>query len=172
LVGLVTVAVLAPNALQSLKMFSPGKKGAADKAREKAARTLNNALYQAVRVGLVAVTIIDGEKVYHLTPKGEQRLTTYRLRDIHFKKPPRWDGKWRMVIFDVREKRRRARDWLRTMLQEFGFKRLQQSVWVFPYECEEFVALLKTDAQFGKDVTYMTVERVEHDALLRKLFRL
>lgn len=41
-----------------------------------------------------------------------------------------WDGKWRIVIFDIPEKYKRIRDLFRRKLKVWGFKLWQQSVWI------------------------------------------
>lgn len=46
-----------------------------------------------------------------------------------------WDGKWRIVIWDIPEKRRIARDLLRHKLKWLGFNQLQKSIWVTKKNC-------------------------------------
>lgn len=41
-----------------------------------------------------------------------------------------WDGKYRIVIFDIPEQKRVVRNLFRRRLKEWGFRRWQQSVWV------------------------------------------
>lgn len=41
----------------------------------------------------------------------------------------KWDGKWRLVIFDIPESKRRLRNTLRQKLKEWGFKYWQKSLW-------------------------------------------
>ena len=53
-----------------------------------------------------------------------------------------------------------------------GFVRLQDSVWVYPYDCEDLIVLLKADFKIGKDVLYMIVDEMEGDTHLRKEFGL
>lgn len=43
---------------------------------------------------------------------------------------PAEDGKWRIFIFDIPEKRKRDRDEIRMNLIKFGYKMLQKSVWI------------------------------------------
>ncbi len=57
-------------------------------------------------------------------------------------------------------------------MRELGFVRLQDSVWVFPYSCEEFLALLKAELKIGTSVLYMVVEEIENDKHLREHFNL
>jgi|SRR3989338_4281864 len=87
-------------------------------------------------------------------------------------KHKKWDGKWRVVIFDVWESTREKRDSLRYEIKNFGFIQLQRSVWIYPYDCAEFIELLKTDLSFGKNIRYMVVEKLDHDEKLRKYFKL
>jgi|SRR3989338_3611736 len=84
----------------------------------------------------------------------------------------KWDGKWRVVIFDVWEKARSKRDSLRYEIKDFGFIQLQRSVWIYPYECADFIYLLKADFSFGKNIRYMIVDKLDHDKSLRKHFKL
>ena len=57
-------------------------------------------------------------------------------------------------------------------MQEYGFIRLQDSVWVYPYDCEDLIALAKANFRIGFDVLYMIVERIERDTHLREHFAL
>ena len=77
-----------------------------------------------------------------------------------------------MVIFDIWERRRGVRDKLRRTLEKAGFRRVQDSVWVCPYDCEELVAFLRADLRLGEGILYLIAEGVENDAKLRKLFGL
>jgi len=84
----------------------------------------------------------------------------------------RWDKKWRMLIFDIREERKNIREKVRRTLISLGFYRLQDSVWVYPYDCEDLVVLLKADFKIGKDLLYIISDEIENDEFLRKAFHL
>ena len=77
-----------------------------------------------------------------------------------------------MIVFDVPERRRRIRTRLRAFMNEIGFVRLQDSVWVYPYDCEDFITLLKAELKIGKDVLYAIADTIEYDRGIRKHFRL
>lgn len=53
-----------------------------------------------------------------------------------------------------------------------GFVRLQDSVWVYPYDCEDFINLIKTDFKIGKDLLYIVADKIEGDKSLVKFFKL
>ena len=113
-----------------------------------------------------------GKNYVRLTKKGEEKLARYDLGELKVERPKRWDGKWRLVIFDIRERRRSTRDLLRQQLQGLGLVRLQNSVWVYPYDFSEITVLFKADAAVGKDILYLTVEELENDGWLRRRFGL
>ncbi len=109
---------------------------------------------------------------YELTQDGEMKLRHWELQDYKFKRPNKWDKKWRVVIFDIPEKKRRMRDQIRDLFMSAGLYRLQDSVWVYPYDCEDIVGLLKTDLGVGRDLLYMIVDEIENDKRLRENFGL
>ena len=161
--GILAVAVLAPNALQVLKPFLKNKK------KHNFNYYLNQKTQKLIKDGLIKINIEDGKKFLSLTERGERKLLYYQLIE---KKKPKWDGKWRVVIFDVWENTRQKRDLLRLEIKNFGFIQLQRSVWIYPYPCADFIELLKTDLSFGKNIRYMVVEKLDHDENLRKNFGL
>ncbi|MCK6462512.1 MAG: hypothetical protein L6Q29_01690 [Candidatus Pacebacteria bacterium] len=79
----------------------------------------------------------DGFVNIVLTKEGERKALKFKLDEMEIKKPKRWDGEWRIVIFDILEKFKKAREALRRKLRELGFLELQKSVFVLPYECED-----------------------------------
>ena len=160
--GLLSIMAVAPNALQALGMFGIGKKG---RQRE----IIANSRKRLVRNGLLEYT----EKGFiKLTPKGEAKLRQLELHDFKLKRPKRWDKKWRMLIFDIREERKNLRDKIRRTLTVIGFVRLQHSVFVYPHDCEDLITLLKADFKIGKELLYVIVDKIENDGWLKKYFGL
>lgn len=78
------------------------------------------------------IDFVNDEKLaYRLTDKGKQKTIWENLNLDGGK----WDGRWRLVIFDIPEKRRQARNLLRDSLKKWGFTHWQQSVWVTKKNC-------------------------------------
>ncbi|MFH1170617.1 MAG: CRISPR-associated endonuclease Cas2 [Candidatus Vogelbacteria bacterium] len=163
--GILTLAAIAPNAVQLLR-YLPGVN------RSKKNYYINSTINRLKSKGLIEFTTRNDKTFARLTSAGKQKLKLYQLNEIEIKKPKYWDERWRVVIFDIKEMRRRARNQLRNQLMQFNFQRLQQSVWVSPYECEELIFMVKTAFGLGKEVVYMTVEKIENDKWLRQLFNL
>ncbi len=67
----------------------------------------------------------ENKVVVKLTSKGKNQLAIEKAL-----KSNKWDGKFRVVIFDIPEKNKKVRDILRWRLKAWGFKYLQKSLWV------------------------------------------
>ena len=114
----------------------------------------------------------NGEIFARLTKKGDSIIRKMELGRIKIKKQKKWDNKWRVIMFDIKENRRKTRDQFRIYLQGLDFRQIQKSVWVCPYPCESVIKLLKADLAIGKDILYMTVESIENDYWIKKEFNL
>lgn len=164
LAGTLAVAAVAPNMFQLL-----GKTGVLTQLKYRS----KGVLARLKQKGEIEFVERDGKKYVQLTDLGEKILDLQREKlNLMNKKPRKWDRRYRLVMFDIPEKRRRIRKLLRLEMQEIGFLRIQDSVWVYPFDCEEFVALLKADMRIGKDVLYAVVEEIENDKWIRKHFNL
>ncbi len=94
----------------------------------------------------------EGKQIYiSLTKEGRKRAKKHRIDDLKICKPQVWDGRWRVLIFDVPEKTRIKREALRGKLKELGFTKLQKSVWIHPYPCENELEILKGFFGFRED---------------------
>lgn len=164
-VGVISTALIAPNALLMLKPFLKQYE------RQKKYQT-KKAISRLIAGGFLMMEKTSRGSFVVLTKKGKNCVAQWELRGYKVKKPKKWDKKWRVVIFDIPEKRKQLRGEVRTILTGIGFVRLQDSVWIYPYNCEEFVVLLKAELGLGRDVLYLIVDRVEDDRALRIRFKL
>jgi len=92
-------------------------------------------LYNLKNRGLIR---FNGPKI-RLTKKGQvwfRKSYLKYVRDFY----PKWDRKWRIVIFDIPQELHKNRNCFRQKLKTMGFYMLQKSIFVFPYPCEEEIA--------------------------------
>ena len=78
----------------------------------------------------------DGTVKLVLSEKGEKKVLQYRFQDMRIPRAKQWDGKWRLVIFDIPKSYRYEREVWRHKLKALGFHQLQRSVWVHAFPCE------------------------------------
>ena len=88
------------------------------------------------------------------------KYSTKALLDFK-KKEKKWNKKWFLVFFDVPEIQRNKRNYLRKFLIDIGFYRYQQSIYIFPYECEKEIKLIKKIIEGAKYMKYIIAEKIE-----------
>lgn len=159
--GVLSIGLIAPQVVGAM-----AKLGLIPNKRQE--EIVRSSASKLVRKGLLVYK--DGR--YLLTRDGEKKLRQWELENYRFRPSKKWDKKWRVIIFDIPEKKRKARDQIRTLFISAGFYRLQDSVWVFPYDCEDIVGLLKTDFNVGKDLLYIIADEIENDKRLQEEFNL
>ncbi len=164
--GIVALGAIAPNVVQVIPWL-------AGRSRYNRKRYLSTVISRLQSRGLITLKKNpQGITCAVLTQKGKAELRKYQLNELTIPKPKRWDGKYRLVVFDIKEWKRGARNQIREWLEHLGFIRLQNSVWVYPYNCQEIVALLKSSLHLGGEVLYLTVDSIENDRWIKRAFGL
>ncbi|MDO8565075.1 MAG: hypothetical protein Q7R67_00380 [bacterium] len=160
-VGMLSVALMAPNVAKAMH-----KLGMAPRKRQ--GEYVSSSASKLVKRGLL---YYDGKR-YCMTSKGEDILRRWEFANFRLERPKKWDKKWRVIIFDIPERKRLIRDQIRDLFKTAGFYHLQDSVWVYPYDCEDILTLLKSEMGVGKNVLYLIVDELENDKHLRNFFDL
>lgn len=163
--GVMIATGAVPDFSKVLKYYAGAKKGARFNYQAK------TALGRLSAKGFITFEERDGRRYARITEKGK-RILELETQKVAMAKKRKWDKRWRVVIFDIPERRKSVRNRLRRFMNTYGFVRLQDSVWVYPHDCEDLVALVKAEFRIGFDVLYMIVERIEHDTHLREQFGL
>jgi len=109
--------------------------------------------------GYIKVKSLEPNEAIILTRKGMEKVLKTAL--LLKEKKKRKDGKWLMVIFDIPEKKRSLRDFFRENLQILGFKYLQKSIWVCPYDVLEEIQGLIIKYDLEKYVKTFLIEEIE-----------
>ena len=166
--GAIGFALAAPNAGQLLKYLDrPGM------TRKRIYARINQALLRLEKGGLITFEMRKGKKIAILTERGLGKIEDIMLGDYQIPEPAFWDGKWRVLIFDIPERYRLRRDELRILLRQAGFERLQDSVWVHPFPCDEFIELVRAKVMRRKgELLFFTADGLPSDHALRSHFNL
>lgn len=159
--GMLSMTMMAPNAIKILKNLKLGDN------RSYIFRA-KRSMEKLIKLGLLKRSVRGGEVYVEITDKGDSYLKN--IYKIPIKKE--WDGKWRVVVYDVPEKSRGSRNRFRRKLQEIGFRLLQTSVWVYPYKSEGLIDLIKTDTKLVEEVIYLETSYIENEKRLKKIFDL
>ena len=169
--GVAFVVLVAPNALQIL-----GRQYGRDEwwsRREAERRRVHEALERLRRKRLVAYDEKGKETFITVTAEGKRHIRKFQFDAMRLSPPKRWDAKWRIVTFDIPEKKARERKVLRDKLRDLGFYQLQKSVWVFPHDCRDEIDFIVQFLGVDRCISYLetnSLERKEGEA--RRIFGL
>lgn len=122
------------------------------------------------RKGCVKVEEKERKWEIELTDLGRMELMKINLNKYQVKKD-RWDGRWRVVFFDVGEEERKARDRFRYFLKRLGFKQLQRSLWVCPYDVIDAIEEVRELLNIKYDVRWAIMTEIENEESLKRWFR-
>lgn len=114
----------------------------------------------------------DGKVKITLTKNGREKLLIYKLEDMKLQKPVKWDGKWRLVIFDIPHSYKKARDAFRQKLKSLEFYPIQKSVFIIPYPCEDEIDFLALIFDVRKYVISMNIASFEGEEKLKHHFNI
>ena len=162
--GLLIMSAVAPGLLKVFKYIGLERKIKFNTLNS------NRSINRLLDGGHLIFEIKSGKKFLRITEKGKKVLEKEKL--IISKKKKKWDKKWRIVIFDIKERKRELREKLRNTLISIGFLKLQNSVWVYPYDCEDFIKLLKADFEIGKEILYIVADEIENNSWILQRFNL
>jgi len=111
----------------------------------------------------------DGSISILLTDRGKTKALKYHFNRMKINRK-NWDGKWRIIIFDIPEKIKKSRDALRWKIKELGFFELQKSVFVFPYKCEDEINFVIEYYNLRKYVRFGILDSIDNGIHLKKVF--
>jgi DNA-binding transcriptional regulator PaaX len=131
-------------------------------------------LKRAKEKRLIKIVTKNGSDFLEITDLGRKELLRYDIDELQIRKSKLWDGKWRVVIFDIPEMFRNGRIALTQKLKELGFYSLQKSVFVFPYECENEIDFMREFFDVKKFVILLHSSTLGecHDLVLKNHFDL
>jgi len=157
-----TSPYFAQNLLRGFKYFKKYK-----------SKKVYDTFYRLKKQGYVTFYKKNNQVFISLTEKGKKKAGWMQIDNLKIKKPKKWDGKWRVLMFDVKELKKLYREALRGKLIGMGFVMLQKSVWVVPYDCRKEVEILKSFFGLsGKEVRLLVVEDIGEDKEYRRYFKL
>lgn len=167
---------LALSAAPTLVMALAGV-GYAIKARDHARhRKLQHSFQYLVRHGYAKREARKASVSFRLTPQGRKRIERYLDERKLLVQPPRpahWDGRWRIILFDIPAAERTKRNAFRSLIRRLGAIMLQKSVWIYPFDCTEQISLLKNIFGFtGRELRLLSADAIGDESEFRTHFRI
>lgn len=154
-VGVVVFAgVVAPNAAGQIIKFLNWL----DEAKER--EQVRKSLLSLEKRRFIKIWYKDGEGKMSLTKEGKIYFTSLEAKKIKLPKG-KWDGKWRMVTFDIPETLKVNRKKFSDNLRFIGMLNLDKSVFVYPHECKEQVIKIAELYEIKRYIRYITAISIE-----------
>lgn len=114
------------------------------------------------------------DKLYiKITDNGRKLLRNFDYDYLELQRLKKWDKKWRLVVFDIPDKKKKERRAFSKKLKDIGFYPMQESVFIYPYDCCDEVDFICEFLSISRYVNYCLIESLEkREGDLRRVFGL
>ena len=102
----------------------------------------------------------------------KRKILEYDLETVKIKRPERWNKKWYVVMFDIPETRKRARQAVSSKIKELGMYPLQKSTFISPYPCKDEIDFVGEFFKVRKYIIYIEATELEGAEKVRRHFGL
>jgi len=150
-------SLFLPNAPQILKPLIKWHKNWSKINR----RRIYEAIQRLNHKRLINLVERRGKIYIEITEKGDKLLRSFDYDELKLPSPKTWDKKWQMVIFDIPDKKKKERGALSEKLKDLGFYPLQESVFIYPYDCRDEVDFICNFLLIEHYVNYCVVDSVD-----------
>lgn len=168
---ILTMTVVAPNAIQALKIFER-KKGRRISQKNLKQKTLST-FYSLRRRGYIQFERKGDDYEVRVTDKGRQQIKRLNFNTLRINHPQSWDGKFWQIAVDIPLKYKKNADELREKLKSLGCYALQRSLWFYPHDPRGEVEFVARNYLVANYVTFMKIDRLdpEDERVLKDYFK-
>ena len=166
---LILSSLFAPNAAQLLKPLLRWRKnwGKIDKRR------INDAIKRLNNKKLIEFTEKGDEVYVKITTNGKNLLRRFDYDNLRLLKARTWNRKWHLIIFDIPDKKRKERQTFSKKLKDLGLYPLQESVFIYPYDCRNEIDFSCEFLSISRYVNYCIIDSIDKkEGDLRRFFNL
>lgn len=166
-----TASIFIPNLPLALKPFLDEKwKNEREVWKRFNIPYLKRTLSRLEKQKLVEIAEENGVQIVKITNQGRQKVLKLALDNLEIKKPKVWDGRWRLISFDLPEKVADIRKILVEYLRVWKFYPLHKSVYLHAYPSFKEVDFLREYLGVGEYVRMFTVSEIENDKQFKEFF--
>lgn len=166
--AIIPASLILPNLPLILKPFL--------KSLSKKTKTSHQSVIKSLtylkRERLVGVVEKNNEQILILSEDGRRRILKFNADKMTIRRPKKWDGYWRVVLFDIPEQEREGRDTLRSALKRLGFYQLQKSCFVHPFDCKDEVDFITELFHISHHTNFIIAKSIEGENILEDFFNL
>ncbi len=164
------VSVVIPNLPLALKPFLDKKRAEERNAWKRFnIPYLKRTLTRLEKQKLIDFSQENDQQIIKITDNGKRKILKFAIDELAVKKPKIWDGKWRLISYDI-PKNSKVRKILREYMKAWGFYPLHQSVYIHAYPCEKQVEFLREYLGMGEYVRILKVSEIERDKQFKDYF--
>lgn len=131
-------------------------------------QSVTKTIYYLTQKGYLKYVNEENEKFIKITKKGELKALLEKSKLE--KEESEWDGKWRIIIFDIPEESNGKRNFFRALLKQYGYKRLQGSVYISPWPLNRSAVDYLKQTGLNKYIRIIKAEEIDDDTDLKKEF--
>jgi DNA-binding transcriptional regulator PaaX len=151
--GFIIGCIAIPNLAQVANLFN--SRGWRDHCR------VRQAVQRLQKKKLVRITNKNGKDIVEITELGKRKVLEYKLGTMQLARKEKWDGKWRIVMFDIPEQKKRVRNAISYKIKDIGMHPIQKSVFVFPYSCKDEIDFVGEMFGVRKNIIYIEAMYIE-----------
>lgn len=107
-----------------------------------------------------------------LSDQGRRFAKEFDLENLKIAKKSSWDGKWRMVIFDIPFKMKKVRDALRFHIKKLGLIEYQKSVYIYPHSCEKEIKFIAEFYKVHRFVRFVVAIAIDNEKEFKRKFNI
>lgn len=134
-------------------------------------KDFNREIKRLQKRGYIALTKTPDGFLIRLLKKGQTLQRKLKIGEIKLPTEKKWDGRWRFFIFDIPEKQRYGRDFLRRKLKELGMYNMQRSVFAYPHDCRKELEFIAESFKLTKYTSYIEAASTDIDRELYAYFK-
>ncbi len=163
--GLIALSLVSPNLFSAIGRFSGNNMYFDRKQLKKARQYLKAKRY-------IKVKTRGSHQYIEITKAGENSILRDVLNQLKIMPEQQWSGNWYIVMFDIPERMKWARDTLRVKLKSMGFYQIQKSVFISPFPCKEELDFLVQLFDIPEYIRVLRTNEISYFEDLKKAFHL
>ncbi len=118
---------------------------------------------------LIEIVQTNDEYAVKISDQGKRKLLRFDIDNMELNQK-NWDGKWRIITYDIYTGKKQERELFRKTLKRLKFLKLQKSVYLTPFKCHNEIEYLRQVCNIGQEVLILTVSRMENESAYKEYF--